>query len=136
MISQPFDFPSGSALVASRMSSCWSAGADDPYCNFVRENFNYAVAENSMKWRSWEYDYNAFNNYDTDMMMEWLNFHGKGFRAHCLFWDVDSPGNFPDWVYSAYGQEMVDYIHHRIETAQLYFQVCTYSTRPIFPEIC
>ena len=113
----------GSALVTSLMSNCWLNGDDDAYCSFARENFNYAVAENAMKWRSWEYDYNAFNSYEVEQMMDWLQFHGWGFRAHCLFWDVDNPENFPDWVYSAYGQEMVDHIHHRIDTAMPYFQV-------------
>ena len=76
-----------------------------------------------MKWPQWEYDYNVFNNYDVDMMMDWINFHGWGFRAHCLFWAKDVPELHPPWVYSAYGQEMVDHIHHRIDTAVPYFKV-------------
>ena len=105
------------------ISSCWKQLEDSPYCAFARDNFNYFVDEYSMKWREWEFDYNTFNDYDVDQMVNWIQHYEKGFRGHCLFWDVDSPTNFPDWVYAAYGEEMVDHILHRLDTALPYFRV-------------
>ena len=47
----------------------------------------------------------------------------SGFRGHCLFWAVDDPEHFPEWVYPLRGQDMIDAIQHRIETAMTHFQV-------------
>ena len=70
----------GTALATWKMSACWDAGYDDAYCSFARENFNYAVAENSMKWRGFEPEYNQFNTYEVDNLMDWLAFHNWGVR--------------------------------------------------------
>ncbi|XP_059087514.1 anti-sigma-I factor RsgI6-like [Tigriopus californicus] len=115
-------FPLGTALVADRISECWNNGGDNAYCSFARENFNFAVTENAMKWRLWEPEYDNFNSYGVENMLKWLEAKGWGVRAHCLFWDVDDNLNFPDWVYGLRGQEMIDAIHHRIDTAVPYFK--------------
>ena len=63
-----------------RISDCWVAGSDDPYCTFARENFNYAVAENAMKWTYYEPEYDVFQTFAVDNLMEWLAFNNFGFR--------------------------------------------------------
>ena len=109
--------------MADKIASCWNNGNDDAYCSFARDNFNFAVAENAMKWRSWEYNYDNFNSYNVDTMFKWLEQKGWGIRAHCLFWDVDDYTHYPDWVYPKRGQDMIDAIHHRIDTAMPHFQL-------------
>ena len=47
-------FPFGTALNGQKIRSCVENGVDDPYCTFARDNFNYVVLENAMKWSSVE----------------------------------------------------------------------------------
>ena len=47
-------FPFGTALNGQRIRSCVENGVDDLYCSFARDNFNYIVLENAMKWSSVE----------------------------------------------------------------------------------
>lgn len=47
-------FPFGTALKGQRIRSCVENGVDDLYCSFARDNFNYVVLENAMKWSSVE----------------------------------------------------------------------------------
>eukprot|EP00095_Tigriopus_kingsejongensis_P006836 maker-scaffold82_size396747-snap-gene-2.25 protein:Tk06836 transcript:maker-scaffold82_size396747-snap-gene-2.25-mRNA-1 annotation:"endo- -beta-xylanase a precursor" len=115
-------FPLGTALSANRIANCWNAGDDDAYCSFARDNFNYAVAENGMKWWLWENEYNNYNTYDVDTMFKWLKQKGWGIRGHCLFWDVGESFNFPNWVFGLRGQELIDAVHHRIDNAVPYFK--------------
>ena len=113
----------GTALVANHIARCWKRRHDDPYCAFARDNFNYLVAENSMKWRAWEFDRGSFNTTNTDHMFDWAENRGWGIRAHNLFWNVDDEVNFPDWVYPLEGKSMVEAIKHRIDTAMPHVQV-------------
>ena len=62
------------------ISDCWDAGSDDPYCVFARDHFNYAVAENGMKWRYSEPEYDELATYATDNMIDWLTLNNMGFR--------------------------------------------------------
>ena len=103
------------------MSQCWLQGYDSPYCAFARDSFNYGVTENAMKWPQMEPQENNFNTYDIEQMFNWSQQKGWGFRGHCLFWDV--PGNNPGWINGLSGQELVDKVHHRIDTAMPQFQV-------------
>ena len=36
-------FPFGTAVESPRIADCYDADIDDPYCGFVRENFNWLV---------------------------------------------------------------------------------------------
>ena len=116
----------GTALATWRIMQCVQAGNDDNYCAFARDNFNFAVAEVAMKWREWEPNQNEFASYGVDQLINWCSSKNWGIRAHCLFWDVDDYLHYPDWVYGLRGQDMVNAIHHRIETAMPYFQVGFY----------
>ena len=70
----------GTALNTQAISDCWEAGSDNPYCTFARDNFNYAVAENSMKWRAFEPEYDQYDVSAIDNMMDWMAFNNWGFR--------------------------------------------------------
>ena len=109
--------------MADRISNCWLQGSDDAYCAYARDGFNYGVTENAMKWPFMEPSENNFNTYSIEQMFNWCNQKGWGFRGHCLFWDVDGNGNIPDWVHSKQGDDLVETIHHRIDTAMPMFQV-------------
>ncbi len=47
-------FPFGTALNGHKIRSCVENRVDDLYCSFARDNFNYIVLENAMKWSSVE----------------------------------------------------------------------------------
>jgi GH35 family endo-1,4-beta-xylanase len=60
-------FPFGSALKGQLIQHCVDSGEDDAYCtfakvtgtrrstlSFAKENFNFVVLENAMKWQSVE----------------------------------------------------------------------------------
>jgi hypothetical protein len=51
------------------------------YCSFARDNFNFGVTENDMKWREYE---NVFQQYKTDVpdkTIKWAQSKGWGFRG-------------------------------------------------------
>ena len=47
-------FPFGTALSGNLIADCVETGEDDAYCTFAKENFNFVVLENAMKWGSLE----------------------------------------------------------------------------------
>ena len=116
-------------MVAEHIAKCWQQGYDDEYCTFAKDNFNFGVADNAMKWRQWENEFNHFNTKSTDAMLDWAEHNGWGFRAHCLFWAVDKWVHFPDWLYPKVGKAMVNAIRHRISTAMKHLQV-NISSKP------
>ena len=67
-------------MTAYKISACWQAGSDDPYCTFARDNFNFALAENAMKWRNFEPQYDVYDTYNLDNMMDWVAVHNMGYR--------------------------------------------------------
>ena len=56
-------------------------------------------------------------------MIEWARGKGWGFRGHCLFWDVEDDSHYPDWVKPLAGQDMVDAIYGRLESAVNHYRV-------------
>jgi GH35 family endo-1,4-beta-xylanase len=56
-------------------------------------------------------------------MIQWARSKGWGVRGHCLFWDVEDDSHYPDWVKVLTGQEMVNAIYHRLDTAINHYRV-------------
>jgi GH35 family endo-1,4-beta-xylanase len=58
-------------------------------------------------------------------MIQWARAKGWGVRGHCLFWDVEDDSHYPDWVKPLTGQNMVDAIYGRLESAVNHYRVST-----------
>ena len=119
-------FPLGTAVRASMIASCLEQGVDDGYCSFAKDNFNYIVMENALKWRQWEPEFSDFQTDNPDKTISWAKQNGMGVRGHCLFWAKNVSEHFPSWVYQLRGDDMKEAINHRIESAVNYYDVRTY----------
>jgi len=62
-------FPFGTALNGQLIKKCVENGVDDLYCNFAKENFNYVVLENAMKWQSMEPNRGDFRYENADITL-------------------------------------------------------------------
>jgi GH35 family endo-1,4-beta-xylanase len=56
-------------------------------------------------------------------MIQWARSKGWGVRGHCLFWDKEDDNHYPDWVKELTGQDMVEAINHRLDTAINHYRV-------------
>ena len=56
----------GTAIQARHIAKCLDDGLNDKYCEFVKENYNYVVVENGMKWPQWEPKRDTFNTEKPD----------------------------------------------------------------------
>ena len=119
-------FPMGTAIAARLISNCVDEGADDKYCAFVRENYNYIVVENAMKWPQWEPKRDEFKMEESDKALNWALDNGMRARGHNLFWAVGEDYQIPDWVKPLKGDDMREAIDHRIATAVTHYDVSKY----------
>ena len=118
-------FPLGTAVKASMLATCLDDGVDDSYCTFVKDNFNFLVIENAMKWYDWEPSFDDFQTEYPDKAITWAQENEKRVRGHCLFWAVNDTYHFPNWVAPLRGDEMKEAIDHRILTAVSHYEVNT-----------
>ena len=116
-------FPMGTAIKAKFISSCLENGVNDKYCEFVRDNYNYVVVENAMKWPQWEPERGTFKTKFPDNTITWAHSNGMGVRGHNLFWAVGEDYQIPDWVKNLHGDQMREAIDHRITTAVAHYDV-------------
>ena len=116
-------FPMGTAVKAKFISTCLENGANDRYCEFVRDNYNYIVVENAMKWPQWEPERGTYKTKFPDNTITWAHNNGMGVRGHNLFWAVGKDYQIPDWVKNLKGDEMREAIDHRITTAVTHYKV-------------
>ena len=120
-------FPMGTAIKASYIAACVDEGVDDEYCAFVRDNYNYVVVENAMKWPQWEPNRDEFKMDKPDKAIKWAHDNGMGARGHNLFWAVGKDSQIPNWVKPLKGDDMREAIDHRIATAVTHYDVRTYN---------
>lgn len=59
----PLNTP-GTALAARLVAPCFDSNVDTSYCSFARDNFNYAVHENALKWTYWEPSEDNIQSYE------------------------------------------------------------------------
>ena len=118
-------FPMGTAIKASYIANCVDEGVDDEYCAFVRDNYNYIVVENAMKWPQWEPNRDQFKMENSDKAIKWAHGNDMPARGHNLFWAVGEDYQIPNWVKPLKGDDMREAINHRIATAVTHFDVRT-----------
>ena len=107
-------FPFGTALNGQRIRSCVENGVDDLYCTFAKDNFNYIVLENAMKWSSVEPNRGQFRYENADATLLWAAERGLRARGHCMFWAVPH-SQTPHWVEQLTGLEMVEAVREHVE---------------------
>ena len=113
-------FPFGTALNGRKIRQCAESGIDDLYCSFAKDNFNYIVLENAMKWESIEPNRGQFRYENADATLAWANERGMRARGHTLFWAV--PGHqTPHWVEELYGNDLVDAVQEHVGNAMSHF---------------
>merc|ERR1712126_4142 len=115
-------FPMGTAIKAKFVAECADEGVNDDYCNFVKDNYNYVVVENDMKWREWEPKRYEFRMENPDKAIKWCLSNGLRARGHNLFWAVGEDYQIPDWVMPLTGDDMREAIDHRIDTAVRHYE--------------
>lgn len=116
-------FPMGTAVKAKFISQCLENGVNDKYCEFVRDNYNYVVVENAMKWPQWEPERGTYKTKFPDNTITWAHGNGMGVRGHNLFWAVGQDYRIPDWVKNLHDDEMREAIDHRVTTAVAHYDV-------------
>ena len=119
------EFPMGTAIKASFIADCADNGVNDDYCNFVKDNFNYVVVENAMKWPQWEPKRDEFRMEKPDKALNWCLSNGMKARGHNIFWAVGKDYQIPEWVFPLKGDDMREAIDHRIDTAVRHYDVRT-----------
>ena len=106
-------FPFGTALNANLIKKCVNHGSDDAYCSFAKDNFNFVVLENAMKWESIEPQRGNFRFEGPDTTLAWAAERGMRARGHCLFWAVPHHQT-PAWVEDLHGNELVEAVEQHI----------------------
>ncbi len=83
------DFGFGTAIAAGAL--------DNPgYANWIRNNYNWAVAENASKWPSNEPVQGAVSYANADRIWDFAQANDIRMRGHCVFWAV--PDFVQQWV--------------------------------------
>jgi len=112
-------FPFGTALNGQKIRKCLESGSDDLYCSFAKENFNYVVLENAMKWGSIEPNRGQFRYENADATLIWAAERGMRARGHSLFWATYH--QTPAWVKALSGTDLVDAVHEHVENVVTHF---------------
>ena len=113
-------FPFGTALNGQKIRQCVENGNDDLYCSFAKENFNYVVLENAMKWASVEPNRGQFRYENADATLAWAKDRGMRARGHTLFWAVPHHQT-PAWVEALSGSDLVDAVQEHVDNAVSHF---------------
>ena len=111
-------FGFGSAVQSLEISRCQDSGVDSSYCTFAKENFNFMSDTYRMKWKEQEPsqgDLNEDSLVVVDKFIEWAQGESMQVRGHSLLWARAQ--NNPDWVANLKGQELVQAMETRVDTA-------------------
>lgn len=107
------DFGFGTAIAAQPL--------DYPeYANWIRDNYNWAVAENASKWPQNEPLQGVVSYTNADTIYNFAAAHGIRMRGHTVFWAV--PDFVQQWVKDlAYPGELQDAVDARLVDAVGHF---------------
>lgn len=86
------EFLFGTAIPNSLAEKADNAMSDQDrqmYLKILKENFNYAVHENALKWYDCEAKQGVVDYYRADRIWEICNELGIPMRGHCIFWEKD-----------------------------------------------
>ncbi|MEO0630463.1 MAG: endo-1,4-beta-xylanase, partial [Planctomycetota bacterium] len=100
-------FPFGTALAAGALGI-------PQYRQFVIDNFNYAVAENAMKWDNTQPGPQSFTFANADAMVDFCADNNIPIRGHNVFWAVEQ--FVPGWVRSLNNQQLAQAVSDRVDS--------------------
>ncbi len=75
--------------LAEKAPKAMSAADRKIYLKILKENFNYAVHENAMKWYDCEVKQGVVDYYMAERIWELCSELGIPMRGHCIFWEKD-----------------------------------------------
>jgi len=112
-------FPFGTKVKAALIKECVDSGADNQFCTFTKEHFNYIVTGNAMKWSYNERKEGIFRYADADATLAWAKQRDMKARGHALMWATGQ--QTPPWVLELTGADMVNAVKKRIDDALAHF---------------
>ncbi|MEO0292642.1 MAG: endo-1,4-beta-xylanase [candidate division WOR-3 bacterium] len=86
------EFLFGTAItdnLAEKSENAMSEKDRKMFLKILKENFNYAVHENALKWYDCEREKGVVDYYLADRIWELCNELGIPMRGHCIFWEKD-----------------------------------------------
>ena len=89
-------FPFGTAISRDAFNGRMSEVDRNLYLKTLRENFNFAVHENALKWVQSQPGPGRFDYAMADRMWAWCDAYEIGMRGHAVFWAKTH--RTPDWA--------------------------------------
>jgi GH35 family endo-1,4-beta-xylanase len=90
IVQQRHHFPFGTAIGNAMVNGHMSDDDNRIYRRTLKENFNFAVHENALKWPHISPKSNRQRRYeDADSIVSWCTQNRIPVRGHCLFWEVE-----------------------------------------------
>lgn len=81
------------------------------YFETFRNNFNFAVHGDALKWHAIETERGKPNYSDADRILSWCEENGIPMRGHCIFWDYAIA--VPDWAKALDDQTLLKEMERR-----------------------
>ncbi len=82
------EFWFGTAISRHAFSDRAPQQVKEKYLQLLKENFNSAVHENALKWKSIERKKDNIIYHDADLMYQWCHDNDIKMRGHCVYWAV------------------------------------------------
>ncbi|XP_020590650.1 uncharacterized protein LOC110031660 [Phalaenopsis equestris] len=98
-------FPIGSCINRTDIDN-------ENFVEFFKNNFNWAVFGNELKWYWTEPQQGNFNYTDADELLDFCNKNGVLVRGHCIFWEVES--TVQPWVQSLSKNNLMIAVQNRL----------------------
>ena len=108
------EFLFGTAIgnhLAEKSDNAMSPEDRKMFLKVLKENFNYAVHENALKWYDCEAEQNVIDYYRADRIWEICNELNIPMRGHCIFWEKDK--YIMSWLNKLNNDELRAAVHRR-----------------------
>ncbi|KAI0501449.1 hypothetical protein KFK09_016394 [Dendrobium nobile] len=99
------NFPIGSCINRTDIDN-------ENFVEFFKNNFNWGVFGNELKWYYTEPQQGNFNYADADDLLDFCNKNGVQVRGHCIFWEVES--TVQPWVKSLSKNNLMIAVQNRL----------------------
>ena len=101
-------------------SNVLTTSQTNPYGDFFRNHFEWAVCENESKWYSNESKRGQVTYDKADRIYAWCRQNGITMRGHCLYWAVE--GNVQSWLKALSTDQLLAAVQSRMESAVPHFK--------------
>lgn len=90
------------------------------FLKIFRENFNYAVHENALKWTVNEVEQGKYDFKIADEILEFCSEHQIPMRGHCILWSIREKN--PAWISELNQDEFTVAVKNRINSVVIRYQ--------------